>query len=217
MTRYMKSLAVVTCLAIYSLPSIGLEVGSCAPIGEISDKLRQEGQNAFAKGRPLSTSKEQEAMHVTRPASFGLIYFSTDDGALGYIAKTDVPLEAGPTLMCIDYAMANIMLADARKGGSYQAFAKSPVLAEYLKVSAAPPLNMNVIFQASGARLSAGGSQLDGTVITAVGNFANDESRGRGTIFFTNLSTGGTSNVYGTAGLEYTQVGLQRLSRVPRN
>ena len=202
-----------TAMALSAAPAFALDQGECGTIADISGKLTQESQHAFGKGRRLSTAKEQAAMHVTRPASFGLIYFTNDSRTQGYIVKTDVPLENGPTQMCVDHVIGDIQLSDARLPSSSVSFDKSTGLKESLKILAAEPFNERVVFQASGMKKTSDGYKSDGTIITATANMAaaNDPNQGRGAILFTNIANGGTSPVYGTAGMQYTQYGIKIL------
>ncbi|MDB5491973.1 MAG: hypothetical protein JWO78_1822 [Micavibrio sp.] len=185
-----------------------LEAGQCGPIADMGAKLSQEGQSAFGKGRRLSNAQETKSMHLTQPLSFGLIYFTNADRSKGYIAKTEVPLEFGPTQMCIDYAISDIQPADPSIKGPQQAFEKSPLLAEHLKVLS--NLNERVMFQAN--RLT--GGRPDGTIITATANMISQDTKhkGNGSILFTEAATGNTSRIYDAANVQYTPGGLKMLS-----
>lgn len=202
-----------TAMAFGAASAHALDQGDCGTIAEMSAKLTQESQNAFGKGRRLSTAKEQTAMRITRPASFGLIYFTNQAKTLGYIVKTDVPLENGPTQMCVDHVIGDIQIADARVSSLSTNFDKSTGLRDSLKILTAEPFNERVIFQASGMKKTSDGFKSDGTIITATANMANanGQNQGRGAILFTNAANGGTSAVYGTADMQYTQYGIKML------
>jgi hypothetical protein len=211
---------VLTSVAVVfaSASAFALEPGQCGPIADMGAKLAQEGQSAFGKGRRLTTAQEMKSMHISVPLSFGLIYFTNSDRSKGYIAKTEVPLEAGPKQMCIDYAIGDVRPADPSLKGSQQAFEKSPLLAEHLRVLGT--LNERVMFQAN--RLTNG--RPDGTIITATANMisTDEKHKGNGSILFTEAVTGNTSRIYDAANVQYTVGGMKMLSStlagdIPKN
>lgn len=194
-----------------------LDAGQCGPIAVIGRMLTQEGQMAFGKGDRLSTAHEMEASNRTVPLVYGLIYFTNSDLSKGYIAKTDRQLENGPTQMCIDHVVEKIKIADARVKSSQKIFFKSPLLGAYIS-ALENPAQEYVMFQASIGKNAEIGARLHETIVTATANFVNQKEnyKGGGTIFFTDAITGGTSKIYHTGDMTYTQFGLKLLAQSSR-
>ena len=191
-----------------------LDIGTCGTVNEIVTKLVAENQSAFGKGQRLTTAGEMKELHITQPTLFGVLYFANADWSRGYIVRTNAPLAAGPTHMCVDFEIANINQADARSSGvSQDRFIKSSILGEYIKTL--DSVGERVMFQAD---VVSGPKELvqPGTIVTATANMLSQDPRyqGSGSILFTAGSTGNTSKIYYIGEIGYTKGGLERLTPI---
>jgi hypothetical protein len=201
-----------TAMAFGAASAHVLEAGQCGPIADMGAQLSQEGQAAFGKGGRNTTPDEMKIMGALRPMAVGVIYFVNSDASKGYIAKTDRPLDQGPTQMCIDHVIGNLVIADARTSSSQTQFVKSSMLGAYLANLAGK--QGYVMFQADMLKKTASDYVPEGTIVTATANFNNlsDAYKNAGTVFFTNQKTGGTSTLYTTGEMAYTKNGLKYLA-----